>query len=100
MIENWIELIIGALVLISPWIFGFADISLARWLNVLCGTVLVVVNAWMIYGNNPATIEEAPAVAQKVRVKRARRAIVIGEVPIVKDKNKKIKKVEPSLINN
>jgi hypothetical protein len=99
-IENWIELIVGALVLVSPWIFGFADISLARWLNVLCGTVLVVVNAWMIYGNNPTTVEEAPAVAQKTKAKRTRRVMVIDEIPIVKNKKRKIKKVEPSLINS
>ena len=102
MIENWIELIIGALVLVSPWIFGFADISLARWLNVLCGTILVLVNAWMLYGNDPATVEEAPVVVQKTKVRRARRVAVGGDTfaVAIKSRNRKIKKVEQPLINS
>jgi hypothetical protein len=81
MIENWIELIIGVLVLVSPWILGFADISLAQWLNVICGAVLVVMNVWMIYGKDPA----AEAAHESV--------------PAQKPKRVRRKKVEQSLVN-
>ncbi len=63
MIENWIELFIGAVVLISPWIFGFANISLARWVNMICGLVLVLIGIWAIYGKGIAgdmAEDEAP----------------------------------------
>jgi hypothetical protein len=100
MIEYWIELGIGVLVLISPWILGFADISLAQWLNVICGAVLVVMNVWMIYGRDPA-VEEAPASVPVQKPKRVRRktvtTVAIDATPVVK--SKKIKKVEQPVIN-
>lgn len=54
MAENWIELTLGAIILIAPWAFGFAGIPLARWTDMLCGLALVLVNIWEIYGKNPA----------------------------------------------
>jgi hypothetical protein len=51
--EHWTELVVGAFVLISPWLLGFSDIALAKWGNVLCGLVLVIVNVWAIYGDVP-----------------------------------------------
>lgn len=77
-IENWTELVIGALVLISPWILGFAEFTLARWANVLCGTALVVINVWEIYGKDPvvvgsALVEEEKEKKARPKVKRVRR---------------------------
>ena len=102
MIENWIELGIGVLILISPWVFGFAYILFAQWLNVICGATLVVMNAWMIYGKNPmekAAPESATSVQKTKRV--VRRATVttvaIDAIPVVK--RKKIKKVDQPLVN-
>jgi hypothetical protein len=42
----WLPIIIGAWILISPWLLGFSDISLAKWSDVLCGLVLVMVGVW------------------------------------------------------
>ncbi len=50
MIENWTELVIGIIMIISPWVLGFSDISLAKWCNVLIGLVLVIMAAWTISG--------------------------------------------------
>jgi hypothetical protein len=36
--------------IISPWVLGFSDISLAKWCNILLGLLLVLVNAWVIFG--------------------------------------------------
>ncbi len=54
MTENWTEFGVGAFILIAPWIFGFADIPLARWTDVLAGLVLVLMNLWAIYGKDAA----------------------------------------------
>ena len=59
MIEHWTELIVGVAIIISPWVLGFSDISVAKWCNVLLGLTLVVVNAWMIFGESPATASMA-----------------------------------------
>jgi len=93
--ENWIELVIGALVLISPWILGFSDISLARWLNVLCGMVLVVMNVWMIYGNDPAARSAATVAedASQQKQKRVRRVVNTASAS-------RKKKVEQPLMNS
>jgi hypothetical protein len=44
--KNWIPIVLGAWVLVSPWLLGFSDISLAKWSNVLCGLVLIIAGAW------------------------------------------------------
>lgn len=36
--------------MISPWILGFSNISIAKWSNVIFGLVLILVNAWIIFG--------------------------------------------------
>jgi hypothetical protein len=49
--KSWTELTIGALLLVSPWALGFSDISLAKWCNVLFGLLLIMINAWIIFGD-------------------------------------------------
>jgi len=49
MIQDWTEFVIGIIMIISPWIFGFSDISVAKWCNILLGLALVLVNAWTIF---------------------------------------------------
>jgi hypothetical protein len=51
--KPWAALIIGIWVLISPWLLGFADISLMKWSNVACGTAIILMNAWSIFGEKP-----------------------------------------------
>lgn len=98
MTENWIEFGAGVFILIAPWMFGFADVPLARWTDMLAGLVFVLVNLWAIYGNGaktakadagripamPAleasslsgTLKSAIVVKREERPKRARRAKV------------------------
>ncbi len=88
MIGDWIELVIGVFVIVAPWIFGFADVPLARWTDILAGLALVLMNLWEIYGGGSSSEGseggvsgagdadpegEGPKVA---RTKRARRASV------------------------
>ncbi len=49
--ENWIEGAIGVWILLSPWLLGFANISIAKWSSVVCGLVLVILNAWSLFGD-------------------------------------------------
>ncbi len=48
MTERWIDIAIGAWLIISPWVLGFSDSFLVKWSSVLCGIVLVVMNAWIL----------------------------------------------------
>lgn len=59
MMENWTEFVIGIMMISTPWILGFSDISLAKWCNVLIGVLLVILSAWAIFGDSAvAPIEQ------------------------------------------
>lgn len=44
----WIGIILGAWILVSPWLLGFDAIGFMKWSNVLCGLALVLMNAWVV----------------------------------------------------
>jgi len=46
--RSWLSIIIGGWVLISPWVLGFSAFGFAKWSNVLCGLILVVLGAWRV----------------------------------------------------
>ncbi len=46
--ERWIIIIVGAWLIISPWILGFSDEVFVKWSSVLCGIILVVMNVWVL----------------------------------------------------
>ena len=48
--REWVGLVLGAWILVSPWIFSVAAIGFMKWSNVLVGLVLIVMNAWRIFG--------------------------------------------------
>jgi len=72
MAENWTELVIGIIMIASPWIFGFSDISLAKWCNVLIGLLLVLMGAWAMFGGSEAATPAAEG-SQKENKKQQRR---------------------------
>jgi hypothetical protein len=53
MIEYWTTLVIGIMMIASPWVLGFSDISLAKWCNILLGLILAIASAWKIFGTVP-----------------------------------------------
>ena len=58
MAANWTELVIGIIMIISPWVLGFSDITLAKWCNVLVGLLLVIMSSWIMFGEPPRIISE------------------------------------------
>jgi hypothetical protein len=52
--REWTGLILGAWIIISPWLFGVDAIGSIKWSNVLVGLALVVMNAWKIFGTEKA----------------------------------------------
>jgi hypothetical protein len=58
MVRNWIHVCLGFWLIISPWILGFAEISVAKWSNVLIGLVLIIWSAWDILGDHAAGEEK------------------------------------------
>jgi hypothetical protein len=63
MLRKWTEFVIGIILIISPWVFGFSDISVAKWCNVLLGLLLALIAAWEVFGHSAfalAMLPEAP----------------------------------------
>jgi hypothetical protein len=63
MIEDWTTLVIGIMMIVSPWILGFSDISLAKWCSILLGLVLAIVGVWKVFGTVPTdalSVSEEP----------------------------------------
>ncbi len=56
--RSWVEIVIGAWVLVSPWLLGFSSIPLMKWSNLVAGTILILMNVWAIYGGKPAAAEQ------------------------------------------
>ena len=55
--EEWIALIVGALVIISPWALGFAAIHAAMWSCVVLGAIVVLSSISEIWAvHNPTAI--------------------------------------------
>lgn len=57
----WTEFTIGIIMIASPWVLGFSDISLAKWCNVLVGLVLVLISARVLFGERPQAMPAVPS---------------------------------------
>ncbi len=44
--EEWLDLIVGLWLVISPWILGFSDTPMLLWNALLCGAVIAVMSGW------------------------------------------------------
>lgn len=53
--EEWVELIAGALVVIAPWVLGFATVHAALWSSVVLGIIVVLSAIWELWAvHHPA----------------------------------------------
>ncbi len=48
MVERWISVVIGMWLIVAPWVLGFSESILIKWSSILCGIILVAVNAWLL----------------------------------------------------
>jgi SPW repeat len=47
--EEWVDVILGAWLVASPWILGFAGMTALMWNAVIMGAVVVVLSGWILY---------------------------------------------------
>jgi hypothetical protein len=50
MVRHWVQCGIGFWLLISPWLLGFAEISVAKWSNVIIGLAFIIMSVWELFG--------------------------------------------------
>ncbi|MBN2197728.1 SPW repeat protein [Candidatus Wolfebacteria bacterium] len=64
---NWVQLILGVWVFVSPWILGFSDITTALWSNIIAGALIVIFSLWEIFGSKSASIinETSPSASSQ-----------------------------------
>jgi len=51
-LDRKIQVALGLWIILSPWLLGFSDVSLMKWSNVLIGTVIFLINFWVIFDKN------------------------------------------------
>ncbi|MFY0311307.1 SPW repeat protein [Leisingera sp. D0M16] len=49
--EEWVEIVLGAWLIISPWVLGYADAAVLTWMAVIGGVVIVAMGATVVYGD-------------------------------------------------
>ena len=54
---NWVQLILGIWVFVSPWVLGFSEIDVALWGNMVAGALILVVSLWEIFGKSPSPMQ-------------------------------------------
>lgn len=52
--EEWADIALGAWLVTSPWLLGFAGAQLAMWNVVICGVVIIASAAWTLYDEREA----------------------------------------------
>jgi len=52
-----IQIIIGAWILISPWILGFSNVTPALWSNIITGIAIALIGYWYIFGEDTTEIK-------------------------------------------
>ncbi len=54
--EEWVNLLLGAWVVVSPWLLGFAAHTTGRWVHVVAGlivAILAAVKLWFLHQSPP-----------------------------------------------
>ena len=69
MAKPWIRFGIGFWIILSPWLLGFAEISFAKWSNVIFGVAIVVMSSWDIFGDaiERARVEKGRAESKNIK---------------------------------
>jgi hypothetical protein len=46
--EEWVDIVLGVLLVISPWVLGFTGTTVARDNAVICGIIMIVLALWVL----------------------------------------------------
>ena len=46
--EEWVNLVLGAWLLVSPWLLGFSAVTALMWNAVLIGALIIVCAGWAL----------------------------------------------------
>lgn len=46
--EEWVDLALGAWLIISPWVIGFSGMTALAWNAVIAGAIVVILSAWAL----------------------------------------------------
>lgn len=55
MIADWTEFVLGAWILLSPWLLGFSALTFAKWSNIIAGLVIIIIKVWQMFGEKNKT---------------------------------------------
>ncbi len=47
--EEWLDIVLGVWLVISPWVLGFTFSEIALWNAILCGVVVAAMGLWVAY---------------------------------------------------
>jgi hypothetical protein len=60
-VTEWITLVVGILLFISPWVLGFAAVAAAAWSAWIIGILLFVAAGWVLLEQRGSTHAGVPA---------------------------------------
>ncbi|MBI4087567.1 MAG: SPW repeat protein [Candidatus Liptonbacteria bacterium] len=55
MTTNWTQLVLGLWIIVSPWLLGFSSITVMKWSNLIAGTIIFLINVWIIFGERKSS---------------------------------------------
>jgi hypothetical protein len=53
-----IQLVLGVVLVLMPWVFGFSDDSVMKWTNTIVGLVIILINLWAIFSPSRISVIE------------------------------------------
>lgn len=65
MLKEKIQLALGVILILMPWVFGFSDDSVMKWTNTLVGLAITLINLWAIFGSPRIPVVEDRATESK-----------------------------------
>lgn len=47
--EEWVDVVLGVWLIVSPWLLGFAAMTALTWNAVIMGAIVVALSGWVLY---------------------------------------------------
>lgn len=47
--EEWVDLVLGVWITVSPWVLGFTDMTALTWNAAIMGAIVVILSAWALF---------------------------------------------------